>query len=140
MKLINGANSNLAMIRVINRDGSNSVVSIIINRWHDNVNSLFGEEERLDGSKDTADFITGSVGSYPNFFFVVKEEELPDFFDLLENYHDTPKYIDKLLHYGVARNDIDFWKHYDWFQDDFYKAEPIESGMYDLNRYYYRAW
>ena len=140
MKLINGANSNLAMLRVIKKDGTNSVISIIINRWHDNVNSLFGEEERLDGSKDTADFIKGSVGSYPNFFFVVKEEELPDFFDLLENYKDTPEYIGKLLHYGVARNDIDFWKHYDWFQEHFYKEDPLESGMYDLNRYYYRAW
>jgi len=125
---------------VINKDGTNSVVSVIINRWHDNVNSLFGEEERLDGSKDTADFIRGSVGSYPNFFFVVKEEDLPDFFDLLENYKDTPEYIGKLLHYGVARNDIDFWKHYDWFQEHFYKEDPLESGMYDLNRYYYRAW
>ena len=140
MKLINGANSNVALIRVVGNDGEDSVISIIINRWHDNVNSLFDEEERLDASKDTADFILGSLGSYPNFFFVVKEDDLPDFFDLLEHYEDTPEYIGKLLHYGVARNDIDFWEHYDWFQEHFYKEQPIQSGMYDLNRYYYRAW
>ena len=140
MKLINGANSNLALLRVIKKGGKDDVVSIIINRWHDNVNSLFGEEDRLDASKDTADFIRGSIGSYPNFFFVVKEDDLPDFFDLLEHYEDTPEYIGKLLHYGVARNDIDFWEHYDWFQEHFYKEQPVESGMYDLNRYYYRAW
>ncbi len=140
MKLINGANSNLALIRVIKEDGSNVVLSIIINRWHNNVNSLFGEEDRLDPKKDTADFMLGSVGSYPNFFFVVKEQDLPDFFDLLEHYEDTPEYIGKLLHYGVARNDIDFWEHYDWFQNAFYKAQPVQSGLYDLNRYYYRAW
>ena len=140
MKLIDGANSNLALLRVIKKDGTNVVVSVIVNRWHDNVNSLFGEEKRLDGTKDTADFILGSVGSYPNFFFVVKEDDLPDFFDLLEHYEDTPEYIGKMLHYGIARNDIDFWEQYDWFQEYFYKSEPIESGMYDLNRYYYRAW
>ena len=140
MKLIDGANSNLALIRVMKSDGSDAVFSIVINRWHDNVNSLFGEEDRLDPSKDTADFIEGSVGSYPNFFFVVHEKDLPDFFDLLEHYQDTPEYIGKLLHYGVARNDISFWEHYDWFQEHFNKEKPIESGLYDLNRYYYRAW
>lgn len=140
MKLINGANSNLALIRVVRPDANDTVVSIVINRWHDNVNSLFGEEERLDASKDTADFLIGSVGSYPNFFFVVKEEDLPDFFDLLENYKDTPEYVGKLLQYGVSRNRFDFWEHYDWFQKHFDRAEPVEAGMYDLNRYYYRAW
>jgi len=140
MKMINGSNSNLALIRVIHENKESDVVSIIINRWHDNVNSLFGEEDRLDPSKDSADFILGSVGSYPNFFFVVKEEDLPDFFDLLEHYEDTPEYIGKLLHYGVERSDIDFWEHYDWFQKEFDRAEPIQSGLYDLNRYYYRAW
>ena len=140
MKLINGANSNVALLHVIKEDGNDSVVSIVINRWHDNVNSLFDEEDRLDASKDTADFIRGSMGSYPNFFFVVKEKDLPDFFDLLEHYQDTPEYIAKLLHYGVARNDIDFWDDYDWFQEKFYKSAPVQSGLYDLNRYYYRAW
>ena len=71
---------------------------------------------------------------------MVNEKDLPDFFDLLENYKDTPEYVGKLLHYGVARNDTDFWKYYDWFQEHFYKEKPIQSGMYDLNRYYYRAW
>ena len=140
MKLINGANSNLALLHVVKEDGNDSVFSIIINRWHDNVNSLFGEEDRLNPRKDRADFIEGSLGSYPNFFFVVKEKDLPDFFDLMENYEDTPEYIAKLLHYGVARNRLDFWEHYDWFQENFNKKAPIQAGMYDLNRYYYRAW
>ncbi|WP_345977599.1 fatty acid cis/trans isomerase [Sulfurimonas sp. HSL3-7] len=140
MKVINGYNANLALVRVVRKEGADLVYSIVINRWHDNVNALFDEDDRLDPSKDTADFIKGSVGSYPNFFMVVKEEELPDFFDLLEHYEETPAYEARLLRYGVARNDLDFWKHYDWFQEHFYKAEPIQSGMYDLNRYYFRAW
>lgn len=140
MRFINGYNSNLALVRVKRKTAEDSVVSMVINRWHDNVNSLFGEEKRLDTAKDTVDFIEGSVGSYPNFFLVVNEEDLPDFFDMLENYQDTPEYIAKILSYGVARNDIDFWDHYDWFQEHFYEAEPVQSGMYDLNRYYYRAW
>ena len=140
MQLINSYNANVALIHVARKEKEDLVYSIVINRWHDNVNALFGEDDRLDPSKDTADFIKGSVGSYPNFFLVVKEEELPDFFDLLEHYEDTPAYRDRLLHYGVARNDLDFWKEYDWFQAYFDAKEPLQSGMYDLNRYYYKAW
>ncbi len=140
MKLIDGYNSNLALVRIKHKDGNDTVFSIVINRWHDNVNAMFGEDDRLDPSKDRADFIEGSVGSYPNFFLVVNEEDIPDFFDMLEHYQDTPEYIAKLLNYGVARNDIDFWQQFDWFQEHFYKAQPVQSGMYDLNRYYYRAW
>ncbi len=140
MRFVNGSNSNLAYVRIKRKNGEDRVFSMVINRWHDNVNSLFGEDDRLDPAKDTVDFIKGSIGSYPNFFLVVNEEDLPDFFDMLENYKDTPEYVGKLLHYGVARNDIDFWEQYDWFQEEFYKSEPLQSGMYDLNRYYYRAW
>lgn len=140
MELINGYNSNVAFVRVKRKEKTDVVFSIVINRWHDNVNAMFGEAKRLDPAKDRADFIEGSVGSYPNFFLVVNEEDIPDFFDMLENYKDTPEYISKLLSYGVARNDLDFWEHFDWFQERFYKAEPVRSGMYDLNRYYYRAW
>ncbi len=140
MELINGYNANLAYIRIKHANGEETVLSIVLNRWHDNVNAMFAEEERLDPTKDRADFIEGSVGSYPNFFFVVNEKDLPDFFNLLENYKDRPEYIAKLLDYGVARSDIDFWTHYDWFQAHFDRSQPVQSGLYDLNRYYYRAW
>jgi len=140
MKLINGSNSNLALLRVKHKDKKDTVFTIIINRWHDNVNSLFDEEGRLDASKDTADFLEGSIGSYPNFFFVVDAKDLLDFFDMLEHYEDTPQYIGKLLQYGVARSDADFWENYDWFQKRFHQDQPTQAGLYDLNRYYYKAW
>jgi hypothetical protein len=47
------------------------VVSIVINRWHDNVRFLFMESSTLDPSKDNADFIKGFVRPYPNFFLLL---------------------------------------------------------------------
>ena len=46
---------------------------------------------RLDPSKDSADFIPGLIGSYPNYFFDVREEDLPDFFDLLAHFEQKPE-------------------------------------------------
>ncbi len=131
---------NVIHIRVILNDGKELLGTLVINRWHDNVNSLFGEKDRLNSGKDTLDVLKGNIGSYPNVFTVVKEDDLPDFFDMLVNFEETPEYIQKIEKYGISRNDKDFWKEYDWFQKKFKEDEPLESGLYDLNRYYKRPW
>jgi hypothetical protein len=100
---------------------------------------LFGEKAQLDVSKDSADFIHGLIGSYPNYFFDVREEDLPDFFDLLAHFDKSPKAFERLAKYGVNRAEDRLWDTYDWFQKRFYEDEPVNSGLFDLNRYYYLA-
>jgi hypothetical protein len=100
---------------------------------------MFGETKRLDSSKDTIDFVSGSVGSYPNYFFVVDGADIPDFFDMLENYNDSPEYVAKVRKYGVSRSDPEFWETYDWFQGWLDEDDPLRTGLYDLNRYYAEA-
>ena len=111
-------------------------MSIVINRWHDNVNSLFDEESTLNPDKDDIDFIKGSIGSYPNAFAVVEYEDLPDFFDLIGNFKENEIYSKKIDKYFINRSEKDFWQTYDWFQKHFNEADPIQAGLYDLNRYY----
>ena len=140
IKVANGQQSNLAYIRIKNiPNNDDMVVSAVINRWHDNVSFMFREQSRLNHSKDELDFIEGFVGSYPNLFFVVDYSDLPDFFDLMHNYDRSQKYVDKLMKYGVSRGDDDFWQTYDWFQERFYKENPHEAGLFDLNRYYHKV-
>ena len=115
------------------------VISIVVNRWHDNVAFLFGEGGALDASKDRADFLSGFIGSYPNYFVDIREEELPDFFDLLANYKGSPEDGERLEKYGVNRADEKLWETYDWLQERFNKDEPVRSGLFDLNRYFYTA-
>ena len=100
------------------------------------MNSLFFEKQRLDASKDTIDFHPGPIGFYPNYFLDVPAKELPDFFDMLENFDDSPAYVAKLDRYGVNRADPDFWTLYDWFQSKADELEPVQAGIFDLNRYY----
>ena len=141
IKYMVGTDVNLAYIRVKMKDGRNIVGTFIVNRWHDNVNALLKEKKRFNSAKDTLDVLEGSVGSYPNAFFVVKEEELPDFFDMVQNFNlEDETYLNKAKKYAISRSDKDFWKHYDWFQNRFNEDEPRESGLYDLNRYYKRTW
>ncbi len=139
LKYVSDNGINTVLLRIKGKDNKNYVGTIVVNRWHDNVNSIFAEENRLNSDKDTLDFISGSVGSYPNMFCVLKYEDLPDFFDLLENFEPNEIYFSKMKKYFISRDSEKFWKIYDWFQDHFNKSNPTEAGLYDLNRYYRRT-
>ena len=136
LKHITANDVNTMFVKIILPDGKNIVTTIVVNRWHDNVNSLFGEDDRLNSDKDTMDFIRGYVGSYPNAFAVVNYKDLPDFFDIIKNFDSSERDNKRFAKYFIPRSSRKFWQTYDWFQNDFNKKEPVESGLFDLNRYY----
>lgn len=137
-KHVTGSGINNVIVKVTLEDNTSEVFTLVINRWHDNVNSMFNEEDSLNSNLDTIDVIKGSVGSYPNVFAIVKYKDLPDFFDVIKNFEDNDEYIKKLSKYWIQRGDKNFWKTYDWFQNDFNQEQKSEAGLYDLNRYYHR--
>ena len=140
VRLFNNYNANLAYLRIRMPKGKKDIVaSLVANRWHDNVTYLFGEKGTLDSSKDRIDVLKGFIGSYPNYFFDVTVAQMPDFLDLLENMQDTPEDIARLKQYGVNRSREDFWPHYDWLQQRFLQDQPVQAGIFDLNRYYFHA-
>ncbi|WP_458777533.1 fatty acid cis/trans isomerase [Desulforhopalus sp. 52FAK] len=133
-------NANVAWIRIKNVPGQGDrVISAVVDRWHENVKFLFKEAKYLNPEKDKVDFIKGFVGSYPNYFFEVDLKDLPDFLELLDTYTPTPENIQRLDKYGVNRAQDNFWDVYDWFQNAFYESDRTNSGLIDLNRYYYYA-
>ncbi len=133
---INKSEANVLFARLRGYDGADRFFSIVINRWHDNVNALFKESSRLDATRDTIDFFPGSVGAYPNYFLDFAAEDIPDVFDMLQNFDGSPAYVEKILKYGVNRADPEFWPMYDWFQERMDQEDPLRAGLYDLNRYY----
>ena len=48
-------------------------------------------------------------------------------------------YHDKLLKYFIVYSDDFFWKTFDWFQNNFYHFDPLNTALFDLNRYYKSA-
>lgn len=133
-------NANVAWIRIKNIPGKDDVVvSAVIDRWHDNVKFVFREGKFLDPSKDRADFLPGFIGSYPNYFFVLEAADLPDFFEILDQYDGSTAYIERLGKYGVNRAQDNFWEVYDWFQNRLNETLGEKGGIVDLNRYYYLA-
>lgn len=137
--LINSSDANLAYMRIRVKEGKDYVVTMVVHRWHDNVAFFLGEDYRLDPSKDQIEFVNGIIGSYPNYFFDIRQEELPDFLKLMTTYDGSPKNVEQLSRYGINRSDDRFWETYDWFQKRLMEDEPVRGGLLDLNRYYFDA-
>jgi len=137
--LINDQDANLIYVRVRRDTKKDIVFTIVVNRWHDNVAFLLSEEKRMNNTKDSADFVRGFVGAYPNYFFDMHTKDVPDFIDLLANFTRTKKDFNRLAKYGVNRADDKIWDMYDWFQQRFLEDDPVHGGLFDLNRYYYKA-
>lgn len=137
---MNDSAVNTIHLRLTEDDGSDYVVTIVINRWHDNVFSQFNEASTLNAEKDTLHFIKGSIGSYVNVFVELKASDINDFLYLLAHFKGSKEDVEKAKKYFVSRSDPQFWQSFDWFQAHFNKAEPFISGLYDLNRYHRTPW
>lgn len=138
IKHFNGEKSNVAFIKIELNSGQNLVYSMVVNRWHNNVALLFDEKSRLDPTKDRINFVEGFIGSYPNLFMVVKQNDLDEFFNLLQNYNSSED-DKKILKYAINRANPNFWEVFDWFDKEFKKYDFLEYGLFDLNRYLSQA-
>jgi len=137
--LVNDTNANLAYMRIRRKIGKDVVATLVVNRWHKNVSFMLGEENRLDPLKDNIEFIPGMIGSYPNLFFDIHQDDIPDFLDLIHSFDASETSMARLAKYGINRSDDRFWETYDWFQKRFDEDEPVRGGLLDLNRYFHKA-
>ncbi|MEZ4331542.1 MAG: fatty acid cis/trans isomerase [Myxococcota bacterium] len=136
VEFLHGYEVNVVWVRVRGFGGTDRHLTIVANRWHDNVSSLFFEKSTLDPSKDRVEFIPGLIGSYPSYFVDVEAKDIPDFFDLMTGFDGSPEYVAKLAKYGINRADERFWPMYDWFQARAFEDDPNTAGIFDLNRYH----
>jgi hypothetical protein len=133
--LANDFGANLAHMRVRLNSGRDVTLTMVANRWHDNVGFLLSEVKRLHSSKDSLNFIPGLIGSYPNLFIDVAENDVPDFLELLAHYTGSAEDKKRFHKYGIQRSDPRFWDTFDWFQQHLLAEDPVRGGVLDLNRY-----
>ena len=112
--------------------------TMISNKAYKSVSSMFtGEKlgDRRDYEYDTQTVVRWLEGAYPNFFYVVELDDVEKFveeYNAIENRQDYEAFVAR---YGLRRTSEEFWKHADWFYEEYKRAKPKMSGIYDLNRY-----
>lgn len=125
----------VSFVHVVASNGRRSVYTLIRDRAHSNVAFMFGESLRLQPEKDRITVMPGTVGSYPNFIFTVPEAEAGAFVAALQGVSLQADFNAVVRRWGLRRTRDDFW---DIFHDitAIQRAEdPIQAGIFDLNRY-----
>ena len=127
----------VAFLRVrVDETGSRDLLySLVHNAAHTNVAFLFDEEERRIPADDTVTVVRGHFGSYPNFFFEVRAEDVDAFVSELAALASEAELERFAARYGIRRTDPRFWATSDWLREDLRRRSPVEAGVYDLGRY-----
>jgi hypothetical protein len=115
--------------------GQDLLYSLVHNAAHSNVAFLFDEDERRLPADDTLTVVRGHFGSYPNFFFEVKPEEVDALVGELAALASEADLEGFAARYGIRRTDPRFWATSDWLRADLARRSPMEAGVYDLGRY-----
>ena len=79
--------------------------------------------------------VRGVLGSYPEAYLSLTENEIPNLVKTLQNLNTEEDYIALLDKFAVRRSSPKFWSFSDrvhrWYQKD----QPIEFGLLDYNRF-----
>jgi hypothetical protein len=126
----------VAFVRIVTgRPSEDLAYTLIRNKAHTNVAFMLEEEKRREPGKDTLTAYHGLLGSYPNFMFSVPLHEIDAFALALHATHTREQFLAVVNAYGISRTHPRVWENFHWFVDYQRRRQPIQAGVYDLNRY-----
>ena len=123
----------LTFVEIVGVSG-NEFVTIVHNRAHLNITSIFRENKFLAPDEDDLTVVPGFLGSYPNVLLRVDETDIEDFVSLVSKLRTEDDYSQLLDRYAVRRTNPDFWQQSDSFHAGYRARAPIEYGLFDYNR------
>jgi hypothetical protein len=126
--------SEQSLIKLTLKSGEIKLISMIRNKAHSNVSHLFGESQRLIPEEQTLSIVEGVIGSYPNTFYDLREEDLTDFVAEVAHLNSEEDYSNLLAKYAVRRTDQNFWSFSDSIHEWYLQNSPVEAGLLDYNR------
>ncbi|NOY17563.1 MAG: hypothetical protein GXP23_11700, partial [Gammaproteobacteria bacterium] len=130
----------LAFVRVQmgEEPASDRAYTMIYNKSYKSVSSMLQTEDIAEGRDyqfDTQTILPWLEGSYPNFFYVVKLDDIEGFIEQYNTINTLNEYESFVARYGIRRTNEDFWLHADWFNQQHLREQPVKAGIFDLSRY-----
>lgn len=124
-----------AFLMVERTRGRSQHFTILRNSAHSNIAELFNENDRRLPDEDTLFVGSGFIGAYPNVFYRVKEDELPEFTRRIAEMASEKDYAALASRFAVRRTNLSFWDHSDVIRKEAARLMPVEAAVFDLNRY-----
>ncbi len=111
------------------------IVSLVRNSAHSNVAEMFDEAERRLPKEDTLLALDSVIGAYPNAFFAVDPEKLPNFVDAVARLNNEADLVRLTENFGVRRTDPRFWPTSDALHAEWRRTAPKEAAVLDYSRF-----
>ena len=119
---------------MVNGDSGDYVYTLINNSAHTNVAHLFSENERRVPEEDNLTVLAGIVGTYPNAFFQVSEENLGEFISDVERIQTEQDYSQLKDKFAIRRTNPNFWQFADKLHQWYLMNQKSSAGLLDFNR------
>lgn len=123
----------ISYLRVHGKQGE-FFYTLINNSAHTNVAHLFSESDRRTPEKDTLTVVNGIVGTYPNAFFDLEEQQLGEFVGALEHLKSEQDYRQFKDKFSIRRTNKNFWLYADKLHAWYKKHHGGSAGLLDFNR------
>ncbi len=124
-----------SLLLISRPEGRPQIVSLVRNTAHTNVAHMFDEAERLRPKEDTLLALDGVVGAYPNAFFAVDPEKLPNFVETVGKLGNEADLVRLTERFGVRRTDPRFWPTSDALHAEWRRTAPKEAAVLDYSRF-----
>ncbi|TVZ41355.1 fatty acid cis/trans isomerase CTI [Alteromonadaceae bacterium 2753L.S.0a.02] len=119
---------------LIETDQGDQFFTLLKNKAHLNMTSMFGEQDNRVPEEDNLVILRGFVGSYPNVFFKLKQQDAEEFVNAVAHTANAQDYKALLDQFGVRRTDPLFWTYSDRVHEGYRQSEPDDYGLLDYNR------
>ncbi len=111
------------------------VVTVVRDRMHTALGRFLMESTAMRPAQDRLAVVTGLATSYPNLFFEVPENKLPDFRRQLEAVHDPASARAFINNWAVLKTSPQFWAVSDRLHAWLRRQDPVAFGILDYTRY-----
>ncbi|HEY5932146.1 MAG TPA: fatty acid cis/trans isomerase [Nitrospira sp.] len=128
----------VAVLTVTNGTGTEARHDRIYTLLHDNgfsnIASLFKPQSRRLPDEDGLTVSRGLIGTYPNAFYHVAQQDLPEFIVAVAGLRGEADYRKLAERFAVRRTSQDFWSHSDKIHEIYRRIDPLGAGLLDFNR------
>ena len=124
------------LLRVTTGDPEGDLVyTLLIDKAYSNISTMLGENFRRMPENDAITIYPGFIGSYSNFYFSVKKEQLGEFVNMIINARTESDLEQLYSQFGIRRTHPEIWQYADWFNQQHKKHRGLNAGLLDLSRY-----
>jgi hypothetical protein len=126
----------MSLLRVkTNNPEQDLVYTLLIDKAYSNISKMLSEGSRRLPDHDKITVYPGFMGSYPNFFFSVKQSQLAEFINAISHAKTDIELDNFYSKYGVRRTNPEIWQQADWFNQQYSKYRGLSAGLLDMSRY-----